>query len=101
MKGPLLVCGVASESPLAMAIEAAERLGVDCRVIDQRQLGGQNIEVGVSRGRLIARWWNGTTEFDLTRCGGACTRAVPASMQIRKRKTLKKEKGQREKEEHK
>ena len=80
MKGPLLVCGVASESPLAMAIEAAERLGVDCRVIDQRQLGGQNIEVGVSRGRLIARWWNGTTEFDLSRCGGAYTRAVPASM---------------------
>lgn len=80
MKGPLLVCGVASESPLAMAIEAAERLGVDCRVIDQRQLGGQNIEVGVSRGRLVARWWNGATEFDLTRCGGAYTRAVPASM---------------------
>ena len=55
MKGPVLVCGVASESPLAMAIEAAERLGVDCRVIDQRQLNGQKIEVGVGRGRVGAR----------------------------------------------
>ena len=28
----------------------------------------------------MAGWWNGTTEFDLSRCGGAYTRVVPASM---------------------
>jgi len=80
MKGPVLICGVASESPLAMAIEAAERLGVAFHVIDQRRLAGQDIEVGVKGGKLIARWWNGTQAVDLTRCGGAYTRAVPAGL---------------------
>ena len=79
-KGPVLVCGVASESPLAMVIEAAERLGVDCQVIDQRRLATQDIEVGVRGGRLFARWWNGSAALDLTRCGGAYTRVVPASL---------------------
>jgi hypothetical protein len=86
MKGPVLICGIASESPLAMAIAAAERLGVACRVIDQRQLAGQEIEVGVRGGRLFARWWNGADTLDMTRCGGAYTRVVPASM-LRNRPT--------------
>ena len=80
MSGPVLVCGVASESPLAMAIEAAGRLGIDCRVIDQRNLAGQDIEAGVRGGKLFARWWDGASELDLARCGGAYTRVVPASL---------------------
>lgn len=80
MKRPVLICGVLSESPLAMAIAAAQRVGVDCLLIDQRQLDGQDIEVGMSHGKLIARWWNGIVSVDLTRCGGAFTRALPASL---------------------
>ena len=80
MKGPVLICGVLSESPLVMAIAAAERLGVECQLIDQRQLAGQDIEVGMSRGRLVARWWSGALTVDLTRCCGAFTRVLPASM---------------------
>lgn len=79
MSKPILICGVASESPLAILIDAAERLGVDCHVIDQRHLAGQDIEVGVRAGKLFARWWNGVTSLDLQRCGGAYTRLVPVS----------------------
>lgn len=80
MTGPILVCGVPSESPLAMAIAAAKRLGVACRVIDQRHLAGQDIEVGVRGGVCFAHWWNGAERLDLGRCPGAYTRLVPASL---------------------
>jgi len=77
--GTILVCGIASESPLVMVIDAAARLGVDCRVIDQRQLAGQDIEAGVRGGVFFARWWTGAESLDLNRCAGAYTRVVPAS----------------------
>lgn len=80
MNGALLVCGVASESPLAMVIAAAERLDVDCLVIDQRQLAHQDIEVGLSHGRLFARWWSGSVSVDLSRHAGAYSRLMPASL---------------------
>jgi glutathione synthase/RimK-type ligase-like ATP-grasp enzyme len=35
----ILLCGIPSEAPLALAIEAAERLGVDFRVFNQREAG--------------------------------------------------------------
>lgn len=77
---PILVCGVPSESPLAMLIDAAARLGVACRVIDQRHLAGQDIEAGMRNGKLFARWWNGAESLDLGRSPGAYTRLVPASL---------------------
>ncbi|HEY9103474.1 hypothetical protein, partial [Chitinimonas sp.] len=80
MKGPILFVGVADESPLAMAIAAAKRLGLPQLIIDQRQLTGQDVEIGIRRGQCFARWWSGSSEFDLTTCTGAYTRAIPASL---------------------
>ncbi len=80
MNGPVLICGVADESPLAMAIAAARRLGVEHLVLDQRRLAGQELRVGIRGGRPFAHWWTGTASVDLSRCGGAYTRALPAAL---------------------
>lgn len=55
----ILFCGIASEPPLALAIEAAERLGVEHSVFHQRETDSSRITLecrhALLRGRILLR----------------------------------------------
>ncbi|MGW2746591.1 ATP-grasp domain-containing protein [Streptomyces sp. NPDC001450] len=48
----IVLCGVASDPPLAMVGSALDRLGVDHAVIDQRRFGGITLELAVASDRV-------------------------------------------------
>ena len=51
----ILFCGIASEPPLALAIEAAQRLGVEHAVFHQRETDDCDLALDFSDGRLAGR----------------------------------------------
>ena len=74
----ILICGVASEPPVARAIAAAEEIGLDAVVFDQRRADGAVLDweprAGVAP-RL--RWAEG--DVDLTSVSGVYVRLVDAA----------------------
>ena len=76
----VLFVGLRREAPLALAIEAAAKLGVEHDVLDEDALHLHEFEVGLHGGRWRAVWWDGRREVDLTRFAGVYTRAVPPSL---------------------
>ena len=76
----ILLCGIPSEPPLRLAIEAAERLGVDHRVVNQRAAAQTDIAGAVRAGRVTGRLWLAGEEIDLARVDGVYLRMTEPTL---------------------
>jgi hypothetical protein len=76
----ILFCGIASEPPLAMAIAAAERLGIESVVFHQRDSHFSDIVLDHRDGRLTGVLWARDREWPLEEFTGVYTRLVESRM---------------------
>jgi glutathione synthase/RimK-type ligase-like ATP-grasp enzyme len=72
----ILFCGIASEPPLALAIEAAVRRGFEHLVFNQRQAQHCEIAVDHANGRLTGRLWANDREWPLEKFTGVYSRLI-------------------------
>jgi RimK-like ATP-grasp domain len=72
----ILFCGIASEPPLAMAIAAAERLGIENVVFHQRDSQFCDLVVDHRDGRLTGVLWAREREWPLEKFTGVYTRLI-------------------------
>jgi hypothetical protein len=61
----ILFCGIPSEPPVALAIEAASRLGIEHAVFHQRESDFSDIMVEYRGSRLTGRLWMRDREWPL------------------------------------
>jgi glutathione synthase/RimK-type ligase-like ATP-grasp enzyme len=72
----ILFCGIASEPPLALAIEAAARRGLDHLVFHQRHAQFYDIAVDHHDGELAGYLWVREKEWPLEKFTGVYTRLI-------------------------
>lgn len=72
----ILFCGIASEPPVALAIEAAVRRGFEHLVFHQRQAQHCEIAVDHEDGRLTGRLWANEREWPLEKFTGVYSRLI-------------------------
>src|SRR5262245_31677485 len=72
----ILLVGIPTEPPLALAIASAERLGVPHTVIHQRHAARGDIVVGWRGGRPEARLWYGGEAIALEAYTGVYLRTI-------------------------
>ncbi|MEP6764774.1 MAG: hypothetical protein ABJB66_10710, partial [Gemmatimonadaceae bacterium] len=72
----ILFCGIPSESPLAFAISAAEALGVDHIVFNQRHARFTDLSLDVRNGRASGALWLWERELSLDDITGVYTRLI-------------------------
>lgn len=72
----ILFCGIPSEPPVALAIEAAEALGVDYIVFNQRHAPYSDAMLEVRAGHISGKLWMWEREFPLSLFSGVYTRLM-------------------------
>lgn len=84
----ILLCGIPSEPPLRLAIEAAQELGIEHRVLHQRLASAADVVLSVRRGRVEGRLWLAGEELDLDRVDGIYLRLMDAELVPESRRPL-------------
>src|SRR4051812_6044570 len=72
----ILFCGIPSEPPMALAIQAAVEMGLPHVVFNQRLAAHSDITVGIDGGRVTGALWARESEWPLESFTGAYTRMV-------------------------
>ena len=72
----ILLCGIPSESPLTCAIEAAEELGVEHIVFNQRHARFTEMSLDMRDGRASGAFWMWEREVSLDSISGVYTRLI-------------------------
>jgi hypothetical protein len=72
----ILFCGIPSEPPLALAIQAANELGLEHLVLNQRSLPFYDIRLCLAGGRLTGELWASERVWPLQAFTGAYTRLM-------------------------
>lgn len=75
----ILLCGIASEPPVAMAIEAATRLGLGHVVFHQRDAQFYDIVLDHQNGHLTGHLWIQEKEYPLEQFTGVYTRLIEST----------------------
>jgi len=75
----VLLCGIPTESPLQLVIEAAERRGNETVLFNQREAQHIDMQLGVDAGRLIATLYVCGTTYDLNSISGVYVRLMDHS----------------------
>jgi hypothetical protein len=76
----ILFCGIPTEPPLALAIAAAEAMGVEHAVLNQRHAAFCDIALDVHGADVGGRLWTSEREWPLEAFSGAYTRLVENSV---------------------
>lgn len=72
----ILVCGIPSEAPLRLVIEAAGALDVPCVIFNQRETGAAEIALSVTGGGAMGVLRLGTTDWPLEAFDGTYVRLM-------------------------
>jgi hypothetical protein len=75
----ILICGIPSEPPIALAVEAAEALGVDYVVFNQRHAPYSDITLELCGSEVSGKLWIWEREFPLSSFAGVYTRLMDSS----------------------
>jgi glutathione synthase/RimK-type ligase-like ATP-grasp enzyme len=70
----ILICGISSEPPTRLVLEAAEKLGVQTWILNQRECAQSDCVVEISGGRLVGRLWTPAGEIGLEDVSGVYVR---------------------------
>ena len=70
----ILLCGIPSESPLQLATQAAEDLGIDHLVFNQRHAWSSDISIDITKGQLSGTLLYQESEYALEEFTGVYTR---------------------------
>ena len=76
----ILLCGIPSEPPVRLAIDAAEGFGAEYRVLNQRMAGEADVVLEARAGRLQGRLWLAGEEIDLRCIDGIYLRLMEAEL---------------------
>lgn len=74
----ILLCGIPSEPPLRLAFEAAQRLGIEALVLNQRHASALAIAIDFQHDRVDAILWAWEREWRLDAIDGVYNRLVDA-----------------------
>lgn len=72
----ILLCGIPSEPPLRLALEAAERLGIEALVLNQRHASALDIAIDFHQDRVDATLWAWEREWRLGAIDGIYNRLI-------------------------
>lgn len=70
----ILLCGIPSESPLQLAIRAAEDMGIDHLVFNQRHASFSDISIDITKGKICGTLLYQESEYPLEEFTGVFTR---------------------------
>jgi RimK-like ATP-grasp domain len=76
----ILLCGIPSEPPVRLALEAARALGVEHRLLSQRLAASADVTLSIRDGRVEGRLWLAGEEIDLSRVDGIYLRLMDADL---------------------
>jgi hypothetical protein len=76
----ILICGIRSEPPVALAIEAAEEAGIEHVVFHQREVHQSGLEIGARDGLPRGTMWIQGKEWDLCQFSGLYARLLEHDM---------------------
>ena len=82
----ILFCGIPSESPLSLAVAAAEEMGLEHLLFDQRHASFFDLELDLDGGRLRGSLWVNGREWPLDAFTGVYTRLIDPSLPADRRR---------------